>query len=65
MKVGDVVKNGLGTEYTIISIFEGKLDYPVLAVCNINKRNAHCQRFTIDGYISCNAKPNDVYNLIN
>jgi hypothetical protein len=63
-KVGDVVKDGIGTWYTIVSICEGKVRYPILAVRNINKNNAHCESFTIEGYIYAEVSSDDSRNLI-
>jgi hypothetical protein len=62
--LGETVKDGIGTKYTIVSICEGNVRYPILAVRNINKNNAHCESFTIEGHIYADVSGDDSRNLI-
>jgi hypothetical protein len=64
-KVGEMVKDGFGTEYFIASICEASsMNYPMLGIRNINKHNAYCESFTIDGRMLRDCGSDDPRNLI-
>jgi hypothetical protein len=63
-KVGDVVVNGNGAEYTIVSICDSDREkYTMITILNKNTIHADVCWFTKDG-VHCLELPNSPYNLI-
>jgi NADPH-dependent curcumin reductase CurA len=63
-KVGDVVVNGKGTEYTIVSMCDSAQEaYTMIAISNKNTLQADVGWFTKDGQVSY-IDLNSIHNLI-
>jgi hypothetical protein len=63
-KVGDVVVNGNGLEYTIVSMCDSDQEkYTMITILNKNTVHADVCWFTKDG-VHCLELPNSLYNLI-